>query len=154
MPMEMIASFMQNASVKKPEPLREAQTSSPPAVSKFKKRLLPGLLFAVGYILSPLSWWNDLFINLPLAWLIGTITNFLLPGSFQIGMIGGYWLSNLAGILFMLWGGSRLLGKQPPQKRELWISVAISLLYTAGFYFLMRWGIVKPLVFLDAARSA
>lgn len=115
--------------------------------TKLKKKFFPGLLFAVGYILSPLSWWNDIFINLPLAWLLGNVANFFLPGSFEIGMIGGYWLSNLAGILFMLWGGSRLLGKQPPQKRELWISVAISLLYTAGLYLLMRWGLVKPLGF-------
>jgi hypothetical protein len=114
---------------------------------KFKGRVLPGLLFAIGYILSPLSWWNDVFINLPLAWLIGNVANFFLPGAFQIGMIGGYWLSNLAGILFMTWGGSRLLGKQPPQKREIWISIAISLLYTAGLYLLMQWGLVQPVVF-------
>jgi hypothetical protein len=132
--------------MKNPDLLDEKKLP-PNGVAKFKKRFFPGLLFAVGYILSPLSWWNDIFINLPLAWLIGNIANFFLSGSFQIGMIGGYWLSNLAGILFTLWGGSRLLGKQPPQKRELWISVAISLLYTAGLYLLMRWGIVKPFVF-------
>lgn len=119
---------------------------SPPAhgAARFKKQFFPGLIFAIGYMLSPLSWWNDIFINLPLAWLVGNAVNFFSPGSFQMGMIGGYWLSNLAGILFMLWGGGRLLGRQPPQKREIWISIAISFLYTLGLYLLMRWGIVKP----------
>ena len=112
-----------------------------------KKQIIPGLVFAIGYILSPLSWWNDLFINLPLAYLLGNATNFFFPGSFQIGMIAAYWLSNLAGILFMMWGGSRLLGKQPPQKKELWISVVVSFLYTLALYFLMQWGMVKPFQF-------
>ena len=137
----MIGLSTPNASVKKPE--RDEQADA----SRTKKRLIPGIVFVVGYILSPLSWWNDLFINLPLAYLLGNLTNFFFPGSFQIGMILAYWLSNLAGILFMMWGGSRLLGKQPPQKRELWISVAVSILYTLGLYLLMHWGIVKPFEF-------
>lgn len=109
-----------------------------------KGNFLSGLLFAVGYILSPLSWWNDAFINFPLAYLLGNLMNHFFSGGFEIGMIGAYWLSNLAGILFMLWGGSRLLGKKPPQKRELWISVGISLAYTLVLYLLMRWGMVRP----------
>jgi hypothetical protein len=133
-----------NASVKNSDHNGNKSPSSTSEVAKLKGRFLPGIIFAVGYILSPLSWWNDVFINLPLAYLLGNAANFFFAGSFQIGMIAAYWLSNLAGILFMLWGGSRLLGKQPPQKKELWISVAISLLYTLGLYLLMRWGIVKP----------
>ncbi|MDZ7359480.1 MAG: hypothetical protein ONB46_01960 [candidate division KSB1 bacterium] len=113
-------------------------TTTPP------KRFLPGLAFAIGYILSPLSWWNDIFVNLPLAYLLGNVTNFFFPGSFQIGMIAAYWLSNLVGILFMLWGGSRLLGKAPPKRRELWLSVGVSFLYTLALYLLMQWGIVRP----------
>ncbi|MCG3119844.1 MAG: hypothetical protein ALAOOOJD_02381 [bacterium] len=144
---EMIALSISNASVKNPD--RNGKKFFPPenSAAKLRRRFLPGLVFAIGYILSPLSWWNDVFINLPLAWLLGTAANFFFPGTFQIGMIGAYWVSNLAGILFMLWGGSRLLGKQPPQKKELWISVAVSLLYTGGIYLLMRWGMVKPFAF-------
>jgi hypothetical protein len=127
---------------------RDGQANSPAT----KKRLVSGIVFAIGYILSPLSWWNDPFVNLPLAYLLGNLTNFFFPSSFQIGMIAAYWLSNLTGMLLMMWGGSRLLGyarqgKQPPQKRELWISVAVSLLYTLGLYLLMRWGIVRPFEF-------
>ena len=118
----------------------------------WKRRVGGGVLGVIGFMLSPLSWWNDLFVNLPLAYLLGNLTNFFFPGSFQIGMIAAYWLSNLAGILFMMWSGARLLGyarrgKQPPQKRELWISVAVSLLYTLVLYLLMRWGIVRPFEF-------
>lgn len=136
-----------SASVKNPDRNNEKGFSPEKGIPKLRGRFLPGLIFAIGYILSPLSWWNDVFINLPLAWLIGTAANFFFPGAFQIGMIGAYWLSNLSGILFMLWGGSRLLGKQPPKKSELGISVVVSLLYTLGIYLLMRWGVVKPFTF-------
>jgi hypothetical protein len=80
-----------------------------------------------------------------MAWLLGNVMNFFVPGSFKVAMIAAYWASNLSGILFMLWAGSRLLGKKPPQQKEVWISVVISLLYTLALYFLMRWGIVRPL---------
>jgi hypothetical protein len=126
------------------------ELASPPSYAKASPRtscLIPGLVFAIGYILSPLSWWNDAFVNLPLAYLLGNATNFFFPGSFQIGVIAAYWLSNLAGILFMLWAGSRLLGKAPPKRRELWLSAGVSLLYTLALYFLMRWGIVRPFEF-------
>ena len=31
------------------------------------------LLLAVGWLLSPLCWWNDLVINLPLAYGVGVV---------------------------------------------------------------------------------
>ncbi len=34
-----------------------------------KSHLYTGIVAVVGYLLSPLSWWNDLFVNVPLAYL-------------------------------------------------------------------------------------
>jgi hypothetical protein len=117
---------MRNASVENLDRVSEEKQQAPlQLMSKVKGRILPAIIFAIGYILSPLSWWNDLFINLPLAWLLGNAMNFFVPGSFRIAMIAAYWLSNLTGILFMLWAGSRLLGKQTPKQREIVISTAV-----------------------------
>jgi len=145
MPKEMTALSTPNASGKSPDPNGEQTPNRP---SKFKGRFFPGLIFAIGYILSPLSWWNDAFVNLPLAYLLATLfNNFLVSNAFNIAMIVAYWLSNLAGILFMLWGGPRLLGKTPPPRREIWLSLGVSLLYTLGICLLMQWGIVRPFKF-------
>ena len=53
----------------------------------------------VGYILSPLSFWNDAFVNIPIAscdW--PTFSGPFSRKSFLPGMIFGYWLSNILGI--------------------------------------------------------
>ena len=35
------------------------------------KKLRGGALVSLGYMLSPLSWWHDLFFNLPIALVFG-----------------------------------------------------------------------------------
>ncbi len=34
-----------------------------------KSHFYVGIVAVIGYLLSPLSWWNDLFVNVPLAYL-------------------------------------------------------------------------------------
>jgi len=33
----------------------------------WKRKVQGGMLGFIGFMLSPLSWWNDAFVNLPLA---------------------------------------------------------------------------------------
>ncbi len=70
-----------------------------------------GALVALGYMLSPLSWWNDLFFNLPIAyglgWIFGLISkDWILPMT-----VVGYWVSNVLGILMMQWGATDVFAK-------------------------------------------
>ena len=46
-------------------------------------------------MLSPLSWWNDLFVNVPLALAFAWIVSFFYKPAFEICVIVGYWLSNI-----------------------------------------------------------
>ena len=62
----------------------------------------------IGFILSPLTWWNDLFVNLPLAfgfaYVIGFILSPFVPVTVLlfIGLMAiGYFLSNMLGFLLM-----------------------------------------------------
>ena len=97
------------------------------------KRLRGGALFALGYLLSPLCWWNDLVFNLPIAYGFGYLcslysSNWLLPG-----LIGGYWLSNVIGILMMQFGAIDALQGQPKErnlKKELLSGIVSSTIYT------------------------
>jgi hypothetical protein len=45
----------------------------------WKRKSYGGVLGFIGFMLSPLSWWNDLFVNVPLApafaWTISLFTN-------------------------------------------------------------------------------
>lgn len=76
--------------------------------TKLKKYSAGGVLASIGFILSPLTWWNDLFINLPLAfgfaYAVGGLMSFAIPvnkAMFLTLMAIGYFLTNLAGFLLM-----------------------------------------------------
>lgn len=59
------------------------------------------ILIALGFLLSPACWWNDLLFNLPLAYVFGRFCSWFIPQLLLPGVIIGYWLSNLAGIILM-----------------------------------------------------
>ncbi len=65
------------------------------------KKVLASVMFVAGYILSPLSWWNDAIINLPIAYLIGKLLGIIHPALFPPGMIVTYWLTNILGLALM-----------------------------------------------------
>ncbi|MDJ0621005.1 MAG: hypothetical protein QNJ63_30420 [Calothrix sp. MO_192.B10] len=94
---------------------------------------IKGLFFVgLGYMLSPLSWWNDLFFNLPIAYLFGYLCNWIFPDSFIAGTIVGYWLSNVLGILMMQMGATDIfLGERPKNfKKDMAIGLGSSTAYT------------------------
>jgi len=100
---------------------------------------------AIGYILSPLSWWNDALINVPLAWLIASVLMRFLPISFEVAMLGSYWLTNLAGFLLMYIGGKNITRGQRWRTRDTVIFIFLSTGYTALIYLLAHFHIVKPI---------
>jgi hypothetical protein len=113
-------------------------------VSLFK-RLRGGVLLSIGYMLSPLSWWNDLIFNLPVAYLFGHVCSlfskdFLIPGS-----IVGYWLSNVLGILLMQAGALDMVqGSAAPRnlKKELLMGIGSSTLYSLVILALVHFHIL------------
>ncbi len=105
-----------------------------------------GALVTIGYILSPLSFWNDLFINLPIAYVFGAIFGFFSKPLFLPGMIAGYWISNVAGIILMHFGAKDIVSKDGVKytkkalAKDLLFSVGYTLLIIALVYF----GWLKP----------
>lgn len=87
----------------------------------------------IGYMLSPLSWWNDLFFNLPIAYGVGYLSSLFNPGSFLWATILGYWLSNVLGIVMVQWGATDWFFSDRPQnvKRDMLISLGSATAYTA-----------------------
>ncbi len=104
----------------------------------------------VGWWLSPLSWWNDAFVNLPIAWLVAS----LLAGGSETALVIGvnvvYWATNVLGFLLMHWGGRDWLGRnkdgQKQSTRRALLTAALwSLLYSAIVTALILLGVIKPL---------
>ncbi|MGF1536174.1 MAG: hypothetical protein ACFB4J_06775 [Elainellaceae cyanobacterium] len=96
------------------------------------KKLRGGALVGVGYMLSPLSWWNDLFFNLPIALAFGYGVGWIFPGWFLPGTVAGYWLSNVLGILMMQFGTMDVFFTEEGRnlKRDLLLGFGGATLYT------------------------
>jgi hypothetical protein len=96
----------------------------------------------IGYLLSPLSWWNDAFINLPLSWFFASILALFYPEIFPYFMIFFYWLTNFAGILLMYVGGKKLLKYKKTNWKFIFL---VSLAYTLIIIVLILFDIIKPI---------
>ncbi|MEN9202393.1 MAG: hypothetical protein Q6K55_10680 [Thermostichus sp. DG02_3_bins_51] len=109
------------------------------------KRLRGGLLLVLGFMLSPLSWWNDLFFNLPIAYGFGYLCSLWQPDWLLGGTLVGYWISNLLGILMMQIGATDVVeNEQKPRslKRNILIGLASSTVYTLVILGLVEFRIV------------
>jgi hypothetical protein len=97
------------------------------------KRLWSGLLVIVGYLLSPLCWWNDLVINLPIALAFGYLLSLVYPPGLMPFTIVGYWLSNVVGMVMMQQGAVGVLRPEAEQNpRQVFLNgLLTSTLYTA-----------------------
>lgn len=123
-----------------------AAADSAPAVNETQstapwlRRLWGGSLVVVGYLLSPLCWWNDLVINLPLALGFGYLVSRPFPGTL-VPMTGlGYWLTNVVGFVLMQQGAVTALQKegQSSSGHSLRNGLITSTVYTLAIVVLLQ----------------
>jgi hypothetical protein len=109
-------------------------------------RIRGGIVAVIGYLLSPLSWWNDLFVNIPLAYLFASLVSLFSCRLFATGMVVGYWLTNIIGLFMLHRGGAEVLAKETgqPRRRRIWQDLAIGTGYTALIAVLAFSGVLKP----------
>jgi len=127
------------------EPSLEIATSSDLNSSKhlpksITQKIKGGIFLAVGYLLSPLCWWNDLIINLPIAYGFGYVISLWHSEWFFPAAIAGYWLSNLVGIVLMQIGAKDVLqstAKKRSLKQEIFSGVLTSTAYTVAIVALV-----------------
>ncbi|WP_339376947.1 hypothetical protein [Chroococcidiopsis sp. TS-821] len=102
------------------------------------------MVFILGYMLSPLSWWNDLFFNLPIAYFIGYVFSLFRTDLFLPFSIAGYWLSNVAGFLLMQFGATDVLSQSKRNfKKDLLIGLISSTVYTVIILLLVQFGLLE-----------
>lgn len=56
-----------------------------------RRRVRGGILATIGYLLSPLPWWNDLLMNIPFTYVFATIVGLVYRQWFVPALILGYW---------------------------------------------------------------
>lgn len=112
-----------------------------------KRKLAGGTLAFIGFMLSPLSWWNDLFVNIPLALAFAWLVSLFWPAVFTASFVLGYWLTNVLGLVLMQKGAQQALSETPKPytRRQLAADLGISLAYTLLIVALIQHGVLKPL---------
>lgn len=104
-------------------------------------------LALIGFMLSPLTWWNDLFINWPLAYFLASATNCFAPSLFEPALYLSYLATNILGLYLMHRGIA--LGASKRTERFTLKSITAQLLtilaYTIVVVILVRVGIIVPM---------
>jgi hypothetical protein len=110
------------------------------------KRAGGGMLAAVGFILSPISWWNDLLINIPLAYLFAGAITWARPDWFNAAFVIGYLLTNVLGLILMQYGMKHAARSEKSFdfRKELRSSLVWSVAYSILIVVLLLIGWIKP----------
>lgn len=120
------------------------------------KKARGSLLFVIGFLLSPLSWWNDLVFNLPIAYGIGYVLSRPNPSLLVPCTIAGYWISNVLGFVLMQAGVVDVF-QNPDQernpKKEILSGLATSTAYTLLIVLLLQFKIVDVPALLSDLES-
>ena len=115
------------------------------------KKVRGGFFLVVGYLLSPLCWWNDLLFNLPIAYGFGYMCSLFSPKLLIPCSIIGYWLSNVVGILLMQLGSVDVFQNQQKErnlKKELFTGLVSSTVFTVVIILLIQFKILEaPVLF-------
>ena len=113
----------------------------------WKRKVTGSVVALIGYMLSPLSWWNDAFVNLPLALAFAWLISAFYKPAFAAAVILGYWLTNVLGFVLMHKGAQQMLSdkSQRYSRRELVKDVLVSLAYTIVIVVLIKVGVLKPI---------
>ncbi|MBD2483344.1 hypothetical protein [Planktothrix sp. FACHB-1365] len=109
------------------------------------KKWIGGILVFLGFMMSPLCWWNDLIFNLPIAYGFGFVFSKLSEDLFFPSSIFGYWLSNLAGILLMQYGALNVVESSSPErnlKKDLAMGVFSSTAFTVVMVLLVQSNVI------------
>ncbi len=105
-----------------------------------------GVHAAVGYLQSPGSWWNDLFVNIPIAYAFGALFGLVSEELFLPAMVAGYWITNILGLVLMHRGAKTILSKKSRtrySRRDLLADMAVSVVYTIIVVVLAAVGVLR-----------
>jgi len=91
------------------------------------RRLWAALVAGFGWLLSPLSWWNDLFVNVPIAYLFSAPFSLLDERLYMPAFALGYWLTNVLGFVLLHKG---VVGMVTRRKASLRRDLLMASVYT------------------------
>ncbi len=102
-------------------------------------------VFFVGWLLSPLTAWNDSFVNLPLAYLIANLVYAIVPADFKWLFIGSYIFTNIIGFALMFIAGKDFVLTKENKVKALASLAFNTALFSAIIILLDKSGALGPI---------
>lgn len=102
-------------------------------------------IFFIGWMLSPLTFWNDVFVNIPISYLSASLAIRFIKADFLFLVLIFYWLSNGFGILMMYFSGKSIMQDKSNRLRSLVTLLITVVIYSVIIIILNRTGILKPI---------
>lgn len=103
------------------------------------------IIFFFGWLLSPLTFWNDAFINIPISYIMANIFTRFFPMRFVVAVVSFYWFTNILGILMMYLSGKSLIRNRSDLIRELLLFLATAVFYSLVIILLNIFGVLRPI---------
>jgi len=105
------------------------------------------LLTTIGYFLSPFSWWNDLYVNFPIAYGMAWVVSLIDKQIFAVALVVSYWITNIAGLIMLHKGLSPAITdsmlKAKGYRKIIVTDLIISVVYTGVIILLLHLGFLK-----------
>jgi len=109
------------------------------------KRIKYGLIFFIGWALSPFTWWNDAFINVPISYVLANILFYITRIRYAWLMISSYVFTNILGLYFMYLGGKAVVKSSKNSVKTVVYLLLVIFIYSAIMIYLERHGKLIPL---------
>ena len=86
--------------------------------------------FFLGWLLSPLTSWNDVFVNIPLAYVLAMVCVKAFHTDFVITLLAAYWFTNILGLAMMVASGQSIFRDKNNRQRELLVTLGTLIVYS------------------------
>jgi hypothetical protein len=108
------------------------------------RSLIRNTVFFIGWALSPLTFWNDAFVNIPVSYFMANVMVRFVNCDFIRLLLVLYWFTNVAGLVIMY-----AAGKDIGKGRAGVVKGVISLIITTAVYSFIiialgKLGIIRP----------
>ena len=109
-------------------------------------RQLQSFIFFIGWILSPFTAWNDLFVNIPLSYLIADFLYIFVRPPFSWLFMGSYIFTNILGLFLMFCSGKEYVLSSKSKIKAVFSLVVNTVLFSIIIYLLDKHGFKFPVI--------
>lgn len=109
------------------------------------RKFIRNTVFFIGWMLSPLTFWNDAFVNIPLSYLLANLLARFINVNFLWLVLVSYWITNVLGLGLMYAAGKDAIRSREGAVKEFSTLIGTTIIYSIIIVALNRAGILKPL---------